>query len=82
MPKLISVSNERFKCSACEQMFALPPLPRGARPWTPEEALVKLATQFKEHLAMAHLSPSTKDVTIAARAETNLDTTMQVSKAI
>ena len=43
-----------FKCSDCDEVFSPPPVPRGARPWTPEEARAKLAAQFQEHVDKAH----------------------------
>lgn len=54
MPKLIPTNGEHFKCSACEQIFSPPPVPRGARPWTADEAKAKLAGQFREHIEKAH----------------------------
>jgi len=46
-----------LRCSDCDQVFSPPPVPRGARPWTPDEATVKLATEFREHVEKVHLSP-------------------------
>jgi hypothetical protein len=43
-----------FKCSGCNEVFSPPPVQRGARPWTLEEARAKLAGQFEEHLENAH----------------------------
>jgi len=43
-----------FKCSDCDEVFSPPPVPRGARPWTPEEARAKLAAQFQEDIVKAH----------------------------
>jgi hypothetical protein len=54
MPKLILTGDKSFKCSACDQLFFPPPLPRGARPWTPDEARTKLAGEFSEHVEKAH----------------------------
>ena len=54
MPELVPVDGERFKCSACDQLFFPPPVPRGARPWTPDEARAKLASQFNEHVEKVH----------------------------
>jgi hypothetical protein len=54
MPKLIVADDKRFKSSACDQFFSPPPVPRGARPWTPDEATAKLAGEFNEHVEKAH----------------------------
>ena len=54
MPKLVQIDGERFKCSACDQLFYPPPVPRGARPWTPDEAKAELAGEFNEHVEKAH----------------------------
>jgi len=43
-----------FTCSDCDEVFFPPPAPRGARPWTPEEARAKLAGQFQEHIDKTH----------------------------
>jgi hypothetical protein len=56
MPKLVPVDEERLKCSACDQLFYPLPVPRGARPWTPDEAKAKLAGEFNEHLQKAHFT--------------------------
>jgi len=55
MPKLVLVDGEWLKCSACDQLFYPPPVPRGARPWTPDEARAKLAGEFDEHVEKAHV---------------------------
>ena len=55
MPKLVLVNGERLKCSACDQVFYSPPVPRGARPWTPDEARAQLAGEFNEHVEKAHV---------------------------
>ena len=54
MPKLVPVDGERFTCSACDQLFVPPPVPRGARPWTLDEARTKLVGEFNEHVEKAH----------------------------
>jgi len=54
MPKLVPIDGERLKGSACDQLFSLPPVPRGARPWTPDEVRVRLAGEFNEHVEKAH----------------------------
>jgi hypothetical protein len=54
MPKLVPTTGERFKCSGCDQIFSPPPVRRGARPWTPDEATAKLAAEFSEHVEKAH----------------------------
>ena len=54
MPNLVPVDGERLKCSACDQLFYPPPVPRGARPWTPDETRAKLAGEFNEHVEKAH----------------------------
>jgi hypothetical protein len=66
MPKLVVIDGEQLKCSACEQLFYPPPPPRGARPWTPDEARAKLAGEFNEHVEKAHfrLRPDHKSDTI------------------
>jgi hypothetical protein len=43
-----------FKCSDCDKVFFPPAVPRGARPWTPEEARAKLAGEFQDHIDKAH----------------------------
>jgi len=61
MPKLM-VTNRgacegmTLRCSDCDRVFSPPPVPRGARPWTPDEAVVKLAAEFREHVENVHLS--------------------------
>ena len=62
MPKLmvtnrIASEGMTLKCSDCEQVFSPPPVPRGARPWTPDEATAKLAGEFREHVEKIHFSP-------------------------
>jgi hypothetical protein len=69
MPKLIVTDDKRFKCSACDQFFTPPPVPRGARPWTPEEARMKLAGEFSEHAENAHFRSRTKDGSDRIRPE-------------
>src|SRR5215472_16301258 len=54
MLELVPVDGERFKCSACDQLFVPSPVPRGARPWTPDEARTKVAGEFNEHVEKAH----------------------------
>lgn len=59
MPKLIVTNGIgaeaiTLRCSDCEEVFTPQPVPRGARPWTPEEAGAKLASQFKEHVEKVH----------------------------
>ena len=44
-----------LKCSDCDQIFSPPPVPRGARLWTADEATVKLAAEFREHVEKVHL---------------------------
>jgi hypothetical protein len=61
MPKLVLTTRERFKCSVCDQLFSPPPVPRGARPWTPDEARTKLAGEFSEHVEKAHVPSNAKD---------------------
>ena len=61
MPKLMltkSTAGEgvTLRCSDCDQVFSPPPVPRGARPWTPEEATVKLAAEFRDHVEKVHRS--------------------------
>jgi hypothetical protein len=61
MPKLMvtnCIVGQRMtlKCSDCEQIFSPPPVPRGARPWTPDEATAKLAGEFREHVEKVHFS--------------------------
>ena len=46
-----------LRCSDCDQVFSPPPVPRGARPWTPDEAIVKLASEFRDHVEKVHRSP-------------------------
>jgi len=46
-----------LRCSDCDQVFSPPPVPRGARPWTPDEATVKLAAEFREHVEKVHRFP-------------------------
>ena len=69
MPKLMATDAERFKCSACDQLFSPPPVPRGARPWTPDEARAKLAGEFNEHVEKAHFPPRAKDGSDRIRPE-------------
>ena len=62
MPKLMVTNRTAsegmtLKCSDCEQVFSPPPVPRGARPWTPDEATAKLAGEFREHVEKVHFSP-------------------------
>ena len=62
MPKLmltnrITGEGMTLKCSDCDQIFSPPPVPRGARPWTPEEATAKVAAEFREHVEKIHFSP-------------------------
>jgi hypothetical protein len=59
MPALVvtnTVGGEavNFKCSDCEEVFSPPSVPRGARPWTLEEARTKVAGQFQDHVEKAH----------------------------
>ena len=67
MPKLmvtnrIASEGMTLKCSDCEQVFSPPPVPRGARPWTPDEATAKLAGEFREHVEKVHFSPRPDDM--------------------
>jgi hypothetical protein len=62
MPKLMlamTTASEGviLRCSDCDQVFSPPPVPRGARPWTPDEAIVKLASEFRDHVEKVHRSP-------------------------
>jgi len=61
MPKLMLVKSTAgegvtLRCSDCDQVFSPPPVPRGARPWTPDEATVKLAAEFRDHVEKVHRS--------------------------
>lgn len=49
-------SKERvsFRCPVCNCAFEAPPAPRGARPWTAEEARVRIDAQFRTHLQDRH----------------------------
>jgi hypothetical protein len=63
MPKLMltkSTAGEgvTLRCSDCDRVFSPPPVPRGARPWTLEEAAVKLAAEFREHVEEVHCCPA------------------------
>ena len=40
---------------ACDQVFCPPPVPRGGRAWTHDEARAKLAGEFNEHAEKAHV---------------------------
>ena len=62
MPKLMLTKctageGITLRCSDCDQVFSPPPVPRGARPWTPDEAIVKLASEFRDHVEKVHRSP-------------------------
>jgi hypothetical protein len=61
MSKLVAtnIAGERMslRCSDCDQVFFAPPVPRGARPWTPDEAAAKLSAEFREHVEKVHFSP-------------------------
>lgn len=69
MPKLIVTDDKRFRCSACDQIFSPPPVPRGARPWTPDEARAKLAGEFNEHVEKAHFPSRLEERNDSIRAE-------------
>jgi hypothetical protein len=54
LTKRIASEVMTLRCSACDQLFAAPPVPRGARPWTADEATAKLAAEFSEHVEKVH----------------------------
>jgi hypothetical protein len=60
MPKLMRTKSTAgegvtLRCSDCDQVFS-PPVPRGARPWTPDEAIAILASEFRDHVEKVHRS--------------------------
>jgi hypothetical protein len=71
MPKLVLTNRiagdaMTLKCSDCDQIFSPPPVARGARPWTADEATAKLAGEFREHVEKVHFSPRPDGVIIDA----------------
>jgi hypothetical protein len=67
MLKLTPTYGERFKCSACDQLFSPPPALRGARPWTPDEAKRELAAEFSERVEKAHFPSRLESVSATIR---------------
>lgn len=43
-----------FRCPVCNCLLEVPAPPRGARPWTADEARIRIDAQFKAHLQDRH----------------------------
>jgi len=52
----LGAGQSSYKCSDCGCLFEAPSPPRGARPWTAEEARVKVDSAFREHAQRCHTS--------------------------
>lgn len=69
MGKLIAVDGQTFQCSVCGQVFAAPPVRRGMRAWSEEEARAKLGPAFREHVEKVHGNAGSGSASVRRRAE-------------
>ena len=51
---IASEYTSAFRCPVCNRLFEAPAAPRGSRPWSTEEARVRIDADFRAHLQDCH----------------------------